>query len=164
MSIIYLALLVLVILLTGKIAYNTGYIRTDPTLSSVGEKVGEHVAVERVAEHALAGAEVLELFDSQPATYGKGCVLPEIKKKNYIDHIPKGATDYPPTTFNERLTPPLWKWKSILNYYYYDPWWAYSYPYNRLCDAYGRRQCAGSWYPRTCYREQYNKCVTENLY
>lgn len=63
-----------------------------------------------------------------------------------------------------KLRPGRWKANLFNNYYYYDPWWAYPSPYHRLCDAYARRNCGGSWYPRDCFREQYDKCVAESIY
>lgn len=57
-----------------------------------------------------------------------------------------------------------WKGNLFNNYYYYDPWWAYPSPYNRLCDAYSKRNCADSWEPKDCLRRQYDKCVTERIY
>lgn len=112
----------------------------------------------------------------------QGSTHKDSQGKNYITYLPKGAGDYPPTLpgGNPRnpkdppplhgslsapqQEPPVWNWKSYMNYYYYDPWWAYSYPYNRRCDAFARRNCGGSWYPRDCYRQQYDRCVTENIY
>jgi len=78
---------------------------------------------------------------------------------------PEGLDKYPPPSLPPQGAPqpPVSNWKPYVNYYYYDPWWAYSYPYNRLCDAMARRNCNGSWYPRDCFREQYNKCVMEKL-
>jgi hypothetical protein len=83
-----------------------------------------------------------------------------------IKWLPKGLDKYPPPTSppQGKPQPPLWKWKSFLNYMYYDPWFAYSSPYNFMCDAYARRNCNGSWETRTCYRNVYNKCITEKLY
>ena len=51
-----------------------------------------------------------------------------------------------------------WTGDMFNNYYYYDPWYAYPSPYNRLCDSHARRNCSGSWYPRDCFRREYNKC------
>jgi hypothetical protein len=70
----------------------------------------------------------------------------------------------PQETSSIPQVPPPWKWKPYINYYYYDPWWSQSYPYNQLCEAYARRDCSKSWYPRECYRRLYNKCVTEKIY
>jgi len=83
-----------------------------------------------------------------------------------IKWLPRGLDNYPPPSLppQGKPQPSVWKWKPYLNYYYYDPWWSYSYPYNRICDAFARRNCSGSWYPRTCFREQYNKCVTEKIF
>jgi hypothetical protein len=55
---------------------------------------------------------------------------------------------------------PHWQWKPFYRYYYYDPWWAHKYPYNRVCDAFARRSCQDSWYPRACFRRHYNNCVS----
>src|ERR1700747_2853803 len=99
MSYICLALLIVIILvIMGKVAYNKGHIENNKKLSSVGNKIGE----------------LLEGFESQPAKYvvGHGCRLPEIKQKDYIDYLPPGATQYPPDTFHKQQTPPPWKFKS----------------------------------------------------
>ncbi len=81
-----------------------------------------------------------------------------------IQILPIGASNYPPNPNQSCIKPPLWKWKHYINYYYYDPYFAYSYPYNQFCDAMARRNCNGSWETRTCFRGEYNKCIEEKIY
>jgi hypothetical protein len=141
---------------------------------SVSDEVGKRVIEDRIfrliGEGIIAAVELfpnnhkIEHFESNAPVPSKKCNMTPTQQKNYIKHLPKGAGNYPPNPDFSNPSPPLSAWKSILPYYYYDPWYMYSSPYNRLCDAYGRRNCGGSWYPRTCYREQYDKCIAESIY